>query len=155
MLISATTLVHACQRNGLAVVGYSGRDDSIIDALSRALVGPSPFPSGFFWFHREDAVCPPGLSRLATAAKARGVDWHFVQIETFDELLTDVVNLIPDLPVQTITALDKRLARVGNAPLPAKGKKMAGHTTQRFTRLGHPCRVPARCLLHRRCACRS
>jgi len=45
-------LVSACARSGLIVAGYSGRDDSIMDALEMALALPTPFPSGLFWLHR-------------------------------------------------------------------------------------------------------
>ena len=50
------TLVNSCQRFGLVVVGYSGRDESVMDALEEALDAPDAFPSGLFWLHRGDDV---------------------------------------------------------------------------------------------------
>jgi hypothetical protein len=44
-------LVGACGRSGLIVAGYSGRDDSIMDAFE-VLEKTSPFPGGLFWLHR-------------------------------------------------------------------------------------------------------
>src|SRR5689334_15216976 len=44
--------VEACVRQGLAVVGYSGRDASVMDALDEAVSGGHGFPGGLFWFSR-------------------------------------------------------------------------------------------------------
>jgi len=115
-------LVQGCQRNGLAVVGYSGRDDSIIDVLLSAMDAAASFPAGLFWFHRTDQSLLPGVRRLADKAQAKGVAMHLLAVETFDELMADVVNLVPDLPAEITSALDKRLERVTNAPIPAPGK---------------------------------
>jgi hypothetical protein len=115
-------LIQACQRNGLAVIGYSGRDESIIEALSTAMDVSTCFPSGLFWFRRPDQPLLDGVRQLAAKAEAKGVAMHLLEVETFDELMADVVNLIPDLPADITTALDKRLERVSNAPIPAPGK---------------------------------
>lgn len=60
-------LVSASGRSGLIVVGYSGRDDSIMDALEAALDQPAPFPSGLFWLSRWES---PPLSRCLVPAFA-------------------------------------------------------------------------------------
>ncbi len=41
-------LVETCQSNGLAVVGYSGRDESVMAALEENLKKASAFPFGLF-----------------------------------------------------------------------------------------------------------
>jgi hypothetical protein len=46
-------LVETCRRQGLAVIGYSGRDTSIMAALAEALDEGRGFPSGLFWFKRR------------------------------------------------------------------------------------------------------
>jgi hypothetical protein len=56
-------LVGACGRWGLIVAGYSGRDDSIMDALEEVLEKTSPFPGGLFWLHRGED--PPKQALLA------------------------------------------------------------------------------------------
>ena len=115
-------LVQSCQRNGLAVIGYSGRDDSIMQALCTALDSGNPFPAGMFWFHKADQTLLPGVLQLSEKAESKGVNMEFLEVETFDELMADVVNLIPDLPAEITRALDQRLERVSNAPIPAAGK---------------------------------
>lgn len=57
-------LVSASGRSGLIVVGYSGRDDSIMDALEAALDQPAPFPSGLFWLSRWES---PPLSKQTSS----------------------------------------------------------------------------------------
>ncbi len=49
-----SALTRACGQFGLIVVGYSGRDDSIMDALDGALNDPKNFPNGIFWIIRSD-----------------------------------------------------------------------------------------------------
>ena len=115
-------LVQGCQRSGLAVVGYSGRDESIVDALSGAMDGSASFPAGLFWFRRTDQALLPGVLRLAQKAQEKGVAMHLLAMETFDELMADIVNIMPDLSAELTTALNKRLKRVGNAPIPSAGK---------------------------------
>jgi NAD-dependent SIR2 family protein deacetylase len=115
-------LIQSCQRNGVAVIGYSGRDESIVEALSTAMDARTSFPAGLFWFHRTDQPLLDGVRQLAAKAEARGISMHLLEVETFDELMADVVNLIPDLPAEITTALDKRLQRISNAPIPEPGK---------------------------------
>jgi hypothetical protein len=115
-------LIQACGRHGLAVIGYSGRDESVIEALSTAMDASTPFPAGLFWFRRTDQELLNGVSQLAAKAQAKGVAMHLLEVETFDELMADVVNLIPDLPTEITTVLDRRLERVSNAPIPPSGK---------------------------------
>jgi NAD-dependent SIR2 family protein deacetylase len=57
-------LVEACRRQGLAVVGYSGRDASIMEALTDALDGGKGFPGGLFWFKRSQDDLYPAVEDL-------------------------------------------------------------------------------------------
>lgn len=83
-------LVEACNRFGLIVVGYSGRDDSVMTALRDALAGPSPFPAGIRWVARTGQRLLPSVSDFLDAAQAGGVDVKLVESETFDELAADI-----------------------------------------------------------------
>ena len=97
------TLVDSCRQFGLVVVGYSGRDDSVMDTLEEALRSPSAFPNGLFWLHRGDE---PPLSRVAdllVQANQSNLEAGLVQIENFDETLRDLLRLFGDLDT---TALD-------------------------------------------------
>lgn len=87
----------ACGRHGLIVAGYSGRDDSIMDALEAALDQPEPFPGGLFWLHRGDGPPFARVDALLRNAADKGVDGGLVQIENFDETLRDLIRLISDI----------------------------------------------------------
>lgn len=85
-----TAFVNACNRFGLIVVGYSGRDSSVMEALTEALEGPSPFPAGLRWVVRGGNPPLEAVTQLMELATAKGVETEFVDAETFDELAADI-----------------------------------------------------------------
>jgi NAD-dependent SIR2 family protein deacetylase len=111
-------LVEACKRFGLAVVGYSGRDRSVMDALDEAIDNGNGYPLGLFWFQRTDSPSLPRVEDLVTKATARGIQAAFIHVETFDELLSDVLLLVKDIPTDLTDMLDKHAPRVTDAPIP-------------------------------------
>jgi NAD-dependent SIR2 family protein deacetylase len=116
-------LVEACKRFGLAIVGYSGRDHSVMDALEDGIDGGHGYPFGLFWFQRSDSPCLPRVTDLITKACAKGIQADVVQVETFDELLSDVLLLIRNLPADLAGVLNEHAPRVTNASLPGvKGR---------------------------------
>jgi hypothetical protein len=114
-------LIQGCTRSGLAVVGYSGRDHSVMDALEAALTERNPYPSGLFWFVRSGSSVLPRVAALIEKARAQGVDAHLVEGPPFDELLGDIVRLMPDLPSEVTEQFNLRAQRVTEAPLPPPG----------------------------------
>jgi NAD-dependent SIR2 family protein deacetylase len=110
-------LIEGCKRFGLAVVGYSGRDHSVMDALEEGIAEGHGYPFGLFWFHRPDNPCLPRVEELIENAAARGIDAHIIEIETFDELLSDLLLLIPAIPQAVRDYLSARPRRVSDAPL--------------------------------------
>lgn len=111
-------LVEACKRYGLAVVGYSGRDNSVMDALEESIDNGNGYPSGLFWFQRSDSPCLPRVTDLISKAVAKGIQADIVGVETFDELLSDVLLLIKHLPVELAEILNKHAPRLTEAPIP-------------------------------------
>lgn len=111
-------LVEACKRYGLAVVGYSGRDHSVMDALEEGIDNGNGYPSGLFWFQRSDSPCLPRVTDLISRATARGIRANIISVETFDELLSDALLLIKDLPDELAEILNKHAPRVTDAPIP-------------------------------------
>lgn len=111
-------LVGSSRKFGLAVVGYSGRDCSVMDAMDQAADQPNPFPGGLFWFHRADRDPVERVLLLLERVKAAGSEATLIEIETFDELMADVVRALPDLPVQVLARLDEKAPRVSNLTLP-------------------------------------
>lgn len=83
-------LRQALRRFGLVVVGYSGRDDSIMDALDEAAAVPGSFPSGLWWVSRPDAVLLPRVEALLEEADSAGIEAAVVESENFDELAGDI-----------------------------------------------------------------
>ena len=90
-------LVEAGKRFGMVVVGYSGRDASIMEALAAILKGPSPFPNGLYWVASSASRLLPAVTQFLDRAKLAGVDVAIVECATFDELAADMLK-VTDLP---------------------------------------------------------
>lgn len=95
-------LIDSCQRDGLVVIGYSGRDDSIMNTLEEAMKLPNAFPSGLFWLHRGEGAPLPRVSRLLDRAVEAEVEASLVSVDNFDEILRDLVRLIDGLETRTL-----------------------------------------------------
>lgn len=119
-------LVDACRRQGLAIIGYSGRDASIMAALDEALDDGRGFPGGLFWFKRSQDAPYSAVTSLIARARALGIDAHLVEAESFDELFSDLLRFLPQTADKLATlagAARPRLAaakpRVSTGPIPA------------------------------------
>jgi hypothetical protein len=95
-------LIDACKKGGLVVVGYSGRDGSIMETLEAAIDVPEAFPSGLFWLHREDRPPLPRVARLLNRGVGAGVETAGVVVDNFDEALRDLVGLCDDVDSDTL-----------------------------------------------------
>jgi len=91
-------LMTECQRQGLAVAGFSGRDSSVMEMLERAIEGDHSYPGGLFWFHRPDGPPFARVQQLIERARDRKIDAHLIEVETFDELMLDLFLLRNDPP---------------------------------------------------------
>jgi hypothetical protein len=115
--------VDLAQRYGLIVVGYSGRDESVMSALEQALLGHSPFPAGLFWLHRgEEPPLPRVCTLLKSAADKVGSEVGLVSVESFDEILRDLVRNSADLDTAALDAFVRERRRRTSAPVP-QGRK--------------------------------
>jgi hypothetical protein len=112
-----SALVESCKRFGLAVIGYSGRDDSIMAALEEAMVDGNSFPSGLFWFTRSGSSVYQRVTQLVERASNLGIGAHIIEVETFDELMGDAIKQFTDVPADISSALGKVQSRVSNVPL--------------------------------------
>lgn len=97
-------LVEACKRFGLIVVGYSGRDASIMETLESVLKDPNPYPSGLYWVTSSASKLLPAVQQFLEHAALVGVDVAIVEAKTFDELAADIVNQVrlPDVLVEHV-----------------------------------------------------
>lgn len=87
-------LIEACKRFGVVIVGYSGRDASVMDALESVLKDPNPYPNGLYWITSSATSLLPAVRQLLGHAVLAGVDVAIVEAETFDELAADIANQI-------------------------------------------------------------
>jgi NAD-dependent SIR2 family protein deacetylase len=114
------SLVEACGRFGLVVVGYSGRDTSVMEALREALSQGRGYPSGLFWLHRQEEIVRPAVRQLIGDARAADIEAELVPLQTFDEMMGDLLGLERDVPTALQEKVEKRRLRVlSNASLPA------------------------------------
>lgn len=114
------SLIDCSRRFGLAVVGYSGRDDSVMDALEKSL-SKGAFPEGLFWFRRNAKSTYPRVSDFIEKAKSLGIEADFVEAESFDELFNDIVTQIPDIPDGTLQTLRAQKPKLTEAPMAGAG----------------------------------
>ena len=73
------------QEYGLVVLGYSGRDRSVMDTLELLLRDDENYKQGVYWCHRSDA---PVSARLASLLRRDRV--YLVDIVGFDEFMADL-----------------------------------------------------------------
>jgi len=64
-----------------------------MDALSEAIDGGRGFPAGLFWIRPAEGVVFSRVNQLMEEAKACGIQAQFVEAETFDELMGDLLVL--------------------------------------------------------------
>lgn len=107
--------IEACKRSGLIVVGYSGRDHSVMEAIEEAIDGGRGYPSGLFWFSRGKPAT--AVTSLIEKARANGVQAYIIEVQTFDELLADIVAQIPNLSAGDADFLNSKVSRLTDVPL--------------------------------------
>lgn len=77
---------------GLVIVGYSGRDVSVMDALDDALSVDGAMSSGLWWVAQPGVPVNPRVLDLLGRAEKCGIEVHIVDSENFDELAGDIVR---------------------------------------------------------------
>lgn len=112
-------LADNCGRFGMIVAGYSGRDQSVMSVFEGALAAVSPFPNGFFWLHRGADPPLPQVAELIARAADAGVEAAMVRIDSFDEIMSDLVRQIGTLDTAELDTLGATRSRVSAARAPA------------------------------------
>jgi hypothetical protein len=115
-------LVNAGNRFGFIVAGYSGRDLSIMDLFRGVLETNNPFPHGLFWAGIKGSAVRPAVEDLLQQARTKGVNAHYVPIETFDALLLRLWRNIDSKPAKFDTQVRKLKSTSVNIPLPQAGR---------------------------------
>ena len=136
-------LIDSCKRQGLVVVGYSGRDKSIMDALDEAIDEGRGYPAGIYWFKRSNSTLYDGVVEFLSKAKRNGIDAYIVDAESFDELLSDIVRFLPQTAGKLSELDGVAKPRLKKHALRAASKKFPVLRTNALPIVGHPamCRL--------------
>lgn len=134
--------VNACNRFGLVVTGYSGRDASVMALLKSVLKTNNPFPHGLVWTGLKHSHIPTAVEELMTEAKACGVRTHHVPIETFDAFMLRLWRNIPNKKPELDAKVRKTTHTAVSIPIPPVGNT---GTIVRINAL--PLIPPSKCLL--------
>jgi hypothetical protein len=118
----SATLLNAANRFGFVVVGYSGRDASVMELFHKALASHNPFPHGLFWTDIKGSPLSGAVEKLLQAALAKGVDAHHVPIETFDALSLRLWRNIDGKPDHLDAEVRKGRLTSVSIPLPPAGQ---------------------------------
>jgi hypothetical protein len=111
----------ACNRFGLVVAGYSGRDESVMKLMRAVLDGANPYPHGLYWLGLKGREPLPAVTELLGAARAKGISAQFVEIETLDSLLSRLWKQLPVRDPQLNAKISKSAAEPVSIPLPPAG----------------------------------
>ena len=87
-------MARALGQFGLFVVGYSGRDDSVMDVLDEVIGAGGALPAGLWWAVRPGAEAFPRVAALLERAEQAGIEAGFVTIENFDELAAHIEHAV-------------------------------------------------------------
>lgn len=112
---------NASSRFGFVVTGYSGRDESVMALFRSVLNGPNPFPHGFFWTGMKGSRPLPAVQNLLDQAIEKGVNAHYVPVETFDSLLSRIWRNIDGKPAKLDLKVRKSSAATVSIPMPPMG----------------------------------
>lgn len=116
--IMRQAMIEAAHQFGLVIVGYSGRDMSIMDTLADALSHSAPFPNGLFWLHRSAELLLPRVKDFLQSAQEKGVEAAFVAIESFDEVMRDLIRFSGAADTQELDAFERGRSRWTPPPRP-------------------------------------
>lgn len=100
----------------LVIIGYSGRDDSVLSMMRRALFENGTDVRGFFWCTQFDEEPSQGVQELLEIARDNGIPSGIVRTRPFDEFMGSVgARLIEDR--SSLNSLRPPRTATGDSPL--------------------------------------
>ena len=105
-----SVLTQACERFGLIVTGYSGRDESVMNALTQVLCSENAFPAGIYWVCQDPKWLLPAVREFLDNAEQAGVPVAIIRGCTFDELASDLAD-VTHLPATLTEHIFSAVAR--------------------------------------------
>lgn len=115
-------LSKACCSYGLCVMGYSGRDKSVMDTLKESASKKGNFPHGIFWFTRSGTTPLDNVTEFIGLAKENDIDAHIIEVNTFDEALDNIRRYLGSFPEEIESLLNPRSSRKTDSPIIAESK---------------------------------
>jgi len=85
--------LQASTQRGLLVVGYSGRDESVMRTLEKALEKPNAFPKGLIWCIPKDVTPSERLTNLIEKAYSQNKRSGFMIIDSFDYFMYELYTI--------------------------------------------------------------
>ncbi len=116
-------LQKACSNYGLCVIGYSGRDKSVMDALIASARQKGSYPHGLFWLVRAGTEPLDSVKQLIAVAQNSHIDAHLVEINTFDETFDKIRRYMGAFPDELEEYLKPKASRRTEAAIPAPSNK--------------------------------
>lgn len=110
-------------RFGTIIVGYSGRDKSIMDLMNESLDVTNAFPHGLFWTTLKKTSVHPNVNHLIERAKSKGIDANIVEIDNFDSLMTRLWRNLPSKSPQLEDKVERTSDRMVSIPIPKQSTK--------------------------------
>ena len=115
-------LLEQCKRYGIIVIGYSGRDNSIMDVLDEALASGMGFPHGLYWLLKiGDKPCVR-LQKLIFKAQNLKINAKIIEIQNFDETMSDLFKQFDNIPDDIKKYLNAKMPKATFPPLLQQGK---------------------------------
>lgn len=115
-------LIRASTTYGMCVIGYSGRDKSVMDALKSAASVKGNFPHGIFWFTRPGNKPLESVTELIELARNNGIQAELIQINTFDEAMDGIRRYLGNFPLDIEELLKPKTSRKTDAPISKEAK---------------------------------
>ncbi len=89
---------------GILIIGYSGRDESVMSLFEDLVENSDAFSKGFYWCMKGEEVLNKRVAKLISKLKSKGVESDTVEIENFDELMIHLYRQsgIKDQSIETL-----------------------------------------------------
>lgn len=114
--------IQAGSRFGFIVIGYSGRDKSVMKLMHSVLSSNNPYPHGLYWVFKKNSKLSPDVESLLEKAKSKKVDVHLVEIDDYVALMSSIWKQIPNKANALNDAVAGSNRAEVNIPLPPPGE---------------------------------
>lgn len=91
-------MLETARRFGMIVVGYSGRDESVMEVFRDAIAAGNAFPGGLYWCYRSADPPRDVLLNCLEAARDAGVETQAIEVDNFIELTAAIERAVTFAP---------------------------------------------------------